>query len=475
MPTPMVRLYAAVLSAVTCACAPAANSELSSANAALSYDDVATQIMAPIPRRVVTAYHQVTIAQYYQTLLAATTDESFSVGGHELRGVHSRLVAAAEVFAELDRKYKSWGARAAANTNFSVAPGRYYSHKTFANLAGSYVKKSGAFNLTGSVPTSKPTQTASHVKPLALSPQPQHVHNLAALVALALAGQSKAGAGLALVTNGISGAGCAGVPGISAVSKITYSRKDNSYLCTGTFFKGDSQHDYMLTAAHCTTESASEWSTTNPQGANVRGVAVHKGEYASVAKNNSQFNTTTNSDLAIIAFPPGTAGGYVDVATTPVTAGAPVILAGYGNSSQVEGVADAGVLRCGQNSAEISTMEQGAIRLTGIGTTENPDYPAGTNSITGSGDSGGPIFDYSTGSPRVVGVVSNGSVLPADGTVGESHSTDVSSSSNQQFISNGSQPSTNDYPLCTNGSNNGDGFGYQPGIGGPNNGSCRAQ
>ena len=208
-------------------------------------------------------------------------------------------------------------------------------------------------------------------------------------------------------------------------------------MCTGTFFRGDQDHDYMVTAAHCTVDGESGWSIKNSAGS---------------------------------------ADAYVDVADSPVNSDTDVEIAGYGSTERTKDVYPDDI-RCATNSINQASFQEGMINIFGIGETSRENVPAGVHSSAAGGDSGGPMLIDRNKKTETIGVVSYGGSNDRDNATGLEPDVferyvDLTSPRNKEFLSQFGKPKAQNYPYCTNGSDTGSGFGYQPGIGGPNNASC---
>ncbi len=470
---------------VLCACGSGSKSNAEFTNAGQStFEDIELELAQPVASDRLAALKKISVKSFYDSLVAQSTDDPIVINGTVIRDVRTQLKAAEPFFARLGQAYGSWGEFAEKNFDLSVAPGREITREAFTKLTQNFATRAGAFSKLNTLPpVAGSKKSPAQDTGLELADARKDKVNLGALAALSLAIQYARGQGLGLAdntieaTNSFEGPACNKMTDISAVNRIDISSGNNYSLCTGTFFKGDGNYDYLLTADHCTASPDSVPRTNNTKGVSVRGIVVRKAFGSGPAPKDVATPVTASKDLSVIAFPPGTARGYMRLAPTGAKVGDQVKLAGFGQRHESLTVpSDAGVLNCGTNSVQRVVEQQGAIVLTGVTTTPSPVAPLGTASISGRGDSGGPLIRIGAdGKPEIIGVASNvlmynGTSMPAAGGLG--NYTDLNSSWSKPFINQRSNLQKKDLPLCTNGSNNGDGTGIQPGIGGLDGKTC---
>lgn len=164
-------------------------------------------------------------------------------------------------------------------------------------------------------------------------------------------------------------------------------------LCTGTFL-GD---NVVLTAAHCIDGSPTGNIKVNGRIPSI--AAFHAGKTGKAA-----FYNRPSLDIALLLFPDNTSRLWRKVASVPPKAGDEMIVTGYGQTNVVKDNPPDGKVRSGRNTvAEVDA--EGALfyydspmSFTGV--------PLGDESMSGRGDSGGPVFV----GDGVGGLTSGGSV-----------------------------------------------------------------
>ncbi|KZN55568.1 S1 family peptidase [Pseudoalteromonas luteoviolacea] len=192
----------------------------------------------------------------------------------------------------------------------------------------------------------------------------------------------------------------------------------NGYICTGTFVDSKT----ILTAGHCA--ASSEYNPSNievltgeAKGQRPSSVYVHP-HY-----DDSNWNGTYQYDLAVLKFDFPVSSSYRALAPQSARAVARqrAAIIGFGNNNQVKETG-AGVKRLG--IATVSYVDGAMIYAYGDNgnSGSNQDWTRGT-SLTGRGDSGGPIFS----AQGILGVTSGGSV-------GSAFWVDVYSSASKAFL-----------------------------------------
>jgi secreted trypsin-like serine protease len=192
----------------------------------------------------------------------------------------------------------------------------------------------------------------------------------------------------------------------------------NGYICTGTFVDTRT----ILTAGHCAASSEYnpgniEVLTGQAKGQSPSSVYVHPNY------DDSNWQGTFQYDLAVLKFDFPVSSSYR--ALVPESARAVsqqrAAIVGFGNNNQVTGTG-AGVKRFG--IATVSYVDGAMIYAYGSNgnSGSNQDWRRGT-SLTGRGDSGGPIFS----AQGILGVTSGGSV-------GSAFWVDVYSRSSKTFL-----------------------------------------
>ena len=154
-----------------------------------------------------------------------------------------------------------------------------------------------------------------------------------------------------------------------------------NFACTATFVT----KNIIITAAHCVASGDPVF-----QGITADRVAVHPAYTTGVSPN----------DLAFAQFPRDIAPAVAVIRATPPKVSDPFEIVGYGLNDTVSKTG-AGTKRVGKNS--VQDLSQGFISFEG---TAFAGDGSGTDSASGSGDSGGPLFI----NQQISGVTSGGSV-----------------------------------------------------------------
>ncbi|MCF6441708.1 trypsin-like serine protease [Pseudoalteromonas luteoviolacea] len=192
----------------------------------------------------------------------------------------------------------------------------------------------------------------------------------------------------------------------------------NGYICTGTFVDSNT----ILTAGHCA--ASSEYNPNNievltgeAKGQSPSNVYVHPNY------NDSNWHGTYQYDLAVLKFDSPVSSSYRALAPQSARAVAQqrAAIIGFGNNNQVTKTG-AGVKRLG--IATVSYVDGAMIYAYGHdgNSGSNQDWTRGT-SLTGGGDSGGPIF----AAQGILGVTSGGSV-------GSAFWVDIHSNASKAFL-----------------------------------------
>ena len=161
-----------------------------------------------------------------------------------------------------------------------------------------------------------------------------------------------------------------------AVVRITIG----NFACTATFVT----RSIIITAAHCVASGDPVF-----QGVTADRVAVHPAYSTGVSPN----------DLAFAQFPRDVAPAVATIRATPPKLNDPFEIVGYGLNDTVSKTG-AGTKRVGKNS--IQDLSQGFISFEG---TAFAGDGSGSDSASGSGDSGGPLFI----GQQIAGITSGGS------------------------------------------------------------------
>ncbi|MBM4251563.1 MAG: S1 family peptidase [Deltaproteobacteria bacterium] len=478
----MAKIAVLVVVQIIYGCGASSNSALLASISDDNSSAVELELTKPITRSRLNQLKSISVPEFYQSLLSQSSDEPFVFGGQTISGVRTQLQAAAPFFTRLATRYKSWGDFAVEKFELATAPGQHITREVFAKLTGAFKQRSGVFAKIKIDPSkSKSKQEDRPADTLELAETGFNKANIAALAAMSLAIKHGNQVGLGLATNSVGEEECKKMTDMSAVSRLDYFDPvtKSQKICTGTFFRGDAQFDYMLTAAHCT-ENGKDWNTLHPKGYRAGGIVLRNATAPGSAANPPKpvpQPVGSSADISVVAFPRGTARGYMDIASVPPQSFTAVTVAGYGKVSQsITSDEPAGNLRCGSNVIFDSVEQQGVISLTGLGTARSSIAPPGKQSLAAPGDSGGPLIRIrDDGRPEIIGVAAMGgghNGLPAEKS-SYSIYTSVNSSWSKPFIKQRSVLKWEDFPFCTNGSNNGQGLGQQAGIGGPDGSTCR--
>ncbi len=229
-----------------------------------------------------------------------------------------------------------------------------------------------------------------------------------------------------------------------SVVYIASQVQDGVASCTATFVN-DSQ---VVSAAHCVEGT----SASNPSLYLVKVTYVDgEAQLSAVAKAqrwvrpaNYNFDDGVNKlDVSVISFPANSAPAVSALAAVPTKAGDSLTIVGYGNnrnfiddSGQFTG-SGAGKKRVGTN--QVGAVVDGMIQF--IGTpSAGSDFEPGSLVLSGSGDSGGPLFVNG----RLAGVTSGGGVgKTSDGEeVYISQYVDLKSADSQALLKKALKPGT---------------------------------
>ena len=162
---------------------------------------------------------------------------------------------------------------------------------------------------------------------------------------------------------------------IPAVVQIT--TLDQTGLCTGTFV-GD---NVVFTAAHCMDTTA------------LGGMGLSNGTmpvsmvHGGVVGENA-LSARPLEDFAILIFPAATSKSWRKIATSAPKAGDAMVVAGYGQTDFINNNASDGKVRYGFNVVDSVSVDQAILKYQSKATTD----VLGQDSMSGRGDSGGPIF-----------------------------------------------------------------------------------
>ncbi len=219
----------------------------------------------------------------------------------------------------------------------------------------------------------------------------------------------------------------------SVVLLVANSAQGQS-ICTGTFVNSSQ----VVTAGHCleglNPVRPEMYYATEDASGQVRAVAR-----AISFKRNPAYSISlgvSKSDLGVLTFPEGTAPATSSLATVTPKAGDQLTIVGYGNNenypSATEGVGGtgAGVKRAGVN--EIADVNEGLITFIGIPEKTSSEAPLGEYVLSGSGDSGGPLFVGG----KLAGVTSGGGFasLEDGSAVAVSRYVDLTSTESRSFL-----------------------------------------
>ncbi len=220
-----------------------------------------------------------------------------------------------------------------------------------------------------------------------------------------------------------------------AVVLLVANSSQGQSICTGTFVNSSQ----VVTAGHCleglNPNRPEMYYAAQDSSGNVKAVAR-----AISFKRNPSYSISlgvSKSDLGVLTFPEGTAPATVALATVAPKAGDKLTIVGYGNNenypSATEGVggSGAGVKRAGSN--EIGEVADGLITFIGIPDKSSSEAALGEYVLSGSGDSGGPLFVGG----KLTGVTSGGGFATLeDGTdIAVSRYVDLTSAESRAFLS----------------------------------------
>ncbi len=219
-----------------------------------------------------------------------------------------------------------------------------------------------------------------------------------------------------------------------SVVLLVANLSEGQAICTGTFVNSSQ----VVTAGHC----VEGLSSSKPEM--YYATQTSSGKMAAVARaisfvRNPNYTISLgveNSDLSVVTFPEGTAPATSNVATVNPKAGDKLTIVGYGNNethpvgdSGIEGTG-AGVKRVGSN--EIGEVADGMITFVGIPEKSSNEAPLGEYVLSGSGDSGGPLFVNG----KLTGVTSGGGFaqLKSGEDVAVSRYVDLTSAESRAFL-----------------------------------------
>lgn len=204
------------------------------------------------------------------------------------------------------------------------------------------------------------------------------------------------------------------------------TERGSSASCTATFI-----NDHVaLTAAHCVNSGTvdsngqvqMEVSYVTRDASNQRLVVAKSVAVYQDLQWQASGGGVNPNDLGLVVFPAGTAKAHATISTKAPAVGDKLTIVGYGLNNVGLTESGAGVKRQGNNT--VKAVEKGFIKFEGVPTTTDA---TGTNSASGSGDSGGPLFIDG----KLVGVTSGGSV---NGVVKVSNYVDLTSAASKAFL-----------------------------------------
>jgi hypothetical protein len=170
-----------------------------------------------------------------------------------------------------------------------------------------------------------------------------------------------------------------GIERVNIPAVVLLTTIEQNSLCTGTFL-GD---NVVLTAAHC-------MDTTSTGGMGLIDgtmpvAMVHGGVVGETAP-----NARPMQDIAILIFPADTSKSWRKISSNAPKAGDTLVVAGYGQTDLIADNATDGKVRYGFNVVDSVSVDQALFKYQSNSTTNG--LGQGQDSISGRGDSGGPIF-----------------------------------------------------------------------------------
>lgn len=164
------------------------------------------------------------------------------------------------------------------------------------------------------------------------------------------------------------------------IPAIVLLRDKMGAICTGTFL-GD---NVVLTAAHCMDASPTGGMGLNDGTMPV--AMVHLGVVGTPATK----NTSPLKDVALLIFKSAKSNVWRKIASKPPTPGDKLMVAGYGQTDFVNDKPTDGRLRYGYNVIDALSPGTATLEYKSPRTTDN--LGRGVESMSGRGDSGGPII-----------------------------------------------------------------------------------